>query len=74
MQPHICAGRAQAVAVGYNVTRTGAAAEATPGPAAYRPQWLALRPHSAAASVGRRHAVCGRDSHIIRSLSPVWRT
>eukprot|EP00892_Ulva_mutabilis_P012178 jgi/Ulvmu1/9332/UM050_0082.1 len=66
--PFVSTGRSQATNVGYNVTRTGAAAEGTPGPAAYRPQWLALRPHSAAATVCHRHAVsAGRHREAAQS-------
>lgn len=65
------AGRDKAVNVGFNVTRTGTAGQATPGPAAYRPQWQALRPATAAAAVGRVYAAAGRHYEAIRAAGPV---
>lgn len=64
------AGREQALNVGFNVTRTGMAAQ-TPGPAAYQPRWQAVRPSSAAAAVGRCNVAGGRHYETIRAAEAV---
>lgn len=65
------AGRDQAGNVGFSVQRTGTAGHPSPGPAAYRPQWQALRPATAAAAVGRVYAAAGRHYEAIRATDAV---
>ena len=46
------AGRDATLAVGFNVTRTGASGADSQGPAHYHPRWQGVRPRSAAAALG----------------------